>query len=147
MARLQRTDKVLPGLEYPVMVFDGQCVFCSTGARLVNRLDRAGTVRFAHAQSKTGQALYSHYSWSQGDFETNILIDGKVIYTKWATLGGFGRAIGGIWRLTSVFDLVPDFAGDWIYDLVARNRYRLFGRTEACAVGGPEMRARMIDTA
>ena len=112
---------------------------------MVNRIDSSGNIRFAHAQSQTGQALYRHYGWNPDEFETNILIDGGKVLTKWATLGGFGRAAGGIWRLASVFDLVPDFFGDAIYDLIARNRYRLFGRTDACMVGDPRMQARMID--
>lgn len=129
------------------MVFDGQCVFCSTGARLVSRLDRKARVKFAHAQSGTGEKLYRHYGWDPFQFETNILIRDRHVYSKWASIGAIGRAMGGAWRLLSVFDLVPYIIGDWIYDLVARNRYRIFGRTEACAVGDGRMRKRMIDTA
>lgn len=147
MPNYQRTDALLPPLSGPLMVFDGQCVFCSTGARLVCRLDRKARVRFAHAQSGSGEKLYRHYGWNPAEFETNILIDGEHVFTKWASIGAIGRAAGGVWRLLSVFDLVPDRIGDWIYDLVARNRYRIFGRTDACAVGDGRMRERMIDTA
>ena len=147
MARIKQTDGRITLENTPLMVFDGSCVFCSAGARTVNRLDRNGRIKFAHAQSAMGEALYRHYGWNPVDFETNMLIDGGVMHTKWATIGAMGRAIGGIWRLASLFDVVPDFLGDRLYDLVARNRYRIFGRTESCALGDARMQARLIDRA
>ncbi len=131
----------------PLMVFDGTCVFCTAGARFAHRFDRRGAIAFAHAQAPLGVALYRHFGWDGRDYETNILImDGKV-YSKWATLGGLGRAMGGAWRLLSIVDAVPEAIGDRLYDLVARNRYRIFGRTETCAVPDARMRARMLDSA
>lgn len=130
----------------PLIVFDGTCVFCTAGARFVHRFDRRRNVRFAHAQSPLGLALYRHFGWETESFRTNILIARGTVHTKWATIGAMGRAMGGAWRALCLFDLCPDVIGDRLYDLVARNRYRLFGRTESCDVPDEAMRARMVDT-
>ena len=129
----------------PLMIFDGTCVFCSAGARFVHRLDRRRNVRFAHAQSPLGLSLYRHFGWETENFRTNILIMDGTVHSKWATIGAMGRAMGGGWRAFSIFELIPDFIGDRLYDLVASNRYRLFGRTETCIIPDEAMRARMID--
>ncbi|WP_165784295.1 thiol-disulfide oxidoreductase DCC family protein [Zhengella mangrovi] len=129
----------------PIMVFDGVCVFCSSGARLVRRHDRRGVVRFAHAQSGLGGRLYRHYGWDPDRFETNLLLwDGRV-HSKWATLAAMGRIMGGPWGLLRCCALVPDIIGDRVYDFIARNRYRVFGRTANCAIPDAAMKSRMID--
>lgn len=127
------------------MVYDGHCIFCTTGAGFVHRFDKQNRTRFAQAQGKTGQRLYAHFGWNSRDFETNILLVDGIAHTKWASIAAFGRAMGGYWKMLNLFDLVPDSVGDPIYDFVARNRFRIFGRSKDCHVPSPEMRARMVE--
>jgi predicted DCC family thiol-disulfide oxidoreductase YuxK len=141
-------DVVVPGLTagQSLMVFDGTCVFCNGGARLVHRFDSRGNVRFAHAQSALASDLYRRLGWDERDFQTNILISDGIALTKWASIGGMARAMGGWWRVFSIFDLLPDVIGDPVYAFVARNRYRLFGRSETCIIPDGAMRARMLES-
>lgn len=138
MGRFARQDDVKIDPDHlPLFIFDGKCVFCSEGARVVHRLDRRKRMRFAFAQSETAKALYRAHGYDPLDYETNLFVDADAIHTKWATIGVLGRAVGGPWRLLSLFDLVPRFVGDPIYDFVARNRFRIFGGKERCEIADP----------
>ena len=72
-----------------------------------------------------------------------MVSDGRVLLRSDAALE-VARQFGGVWRVTGVFRIIPRAARDWLYSLVARNRYRLFGRREACMVPTPEVRKRFL---
>jgi predicted DCC family thiol-disulfide oxidoreductase YuxK len=128
-----------------LLVFDGVCVLCSATARFVLRQDQARRFRFATAQSQLGQALFRHYGLDPETFETNlVLVDGRA-YGKLDTVVAAGRLLGGVWRMLSLLRVLPRPMGDWLYDRVARNRYRLFGRTEHCMIPPPRWRDRFVD--
>jgi predicted DCC family thiol-disulfide oxidoreductase YuxK len=127
-----------------LIVFDGVCVLCSGFARFVLKRDRHFAFRLTTAQSPLGQALFRHYGLATDDFETNlVLADGRP-HAKLDTVAVAGTRLGGPWRLLSLLRLVPRPIADWLYDRIARNRYRLFGRTEACMMPPPEWRDRFI---
>lgn len=128
-----------------LIVFDGECVLCSVFARFVFARDRNARFRFTMAQSDLGQALYRHYGLDTRDFETNlVIVDGR-LHGK---LTGFARVmaeLGWPWRALAALRVVPRPIGNWLYDRIARNRYRLFGRYDACRLPSPELRARVIE--
>ena len=130
---------------FGLIVFDGECVLCSVFARFVFARDRRARFRFTMAQSDLGQALYRHYGLDTRDFETNlVIIDGR-LHGK---LSGFARVMAELvwpWRALAVLRLVPRPLGDWLYDRIAKNRYRLFGRYDTCRLPSPELRARVIE--
>jgi predicted DCC family thiol-disulfide oxidoreductase YuxK len=106
------------------------------------RHDPAGKVRFLSAQSPLGQAVYDHFGLPLDASYLLIAPDGT--FTK--TTGYFRLAdiLGGWFRFGKVFWLVPRFIRDWVYDRVATNRYRLFGKSEQCALLSAEQRARLV---
>jgi predicted DCC family thiol-disulfide oxidoreductase YuxK len=127
-----------------ILVFDGVCVLCSGFARFILERDRDFSFRLVTAQSPLGQALFSHYGLATDDFKTNlVLADGRA-YAKLDTVAIAGARLGGPWRLLALVRLIPRPIADWIYDAVARNRYRLFGRTDACMMPPPQWRERFI---
>jgi predicted DCC family thiol-disulfide oxidoreductase YuxK len=127
-----------------LIVFDGVCVFCSGFARFVVRHDKASRFRFTMAQSALGQALYRHYRLDPSDFETNlVLMDGR-LYEKLAAFSKVMMELGWPWRALAILNALPRPIGDWLYDRIAKNRYRIFGRYEACMVPSAELRARLI---
>ncbi|MGI9336312.1 MAG: thiol-disulfide oxidoreductase DCC family protein [Gammaproteobacteria bacterium] len=128
-----------------LIVFDGQCVLCSRFARFVVRNDAQGQFLFTMAQSQLGQALYAHYALDAVDFETNLVILNGRLHKKLATLIAVLEVLGGPWRLAAVLGILPRPVADWLYDRVARNRYRLFGRYDACMVPSPSLQARIVD--
>lgn len=139
-----RGDPAVPAFDdaRPLFVFDGVCVLCSTGASFVMRRDRGGRVNMASAQSPLGRALYRHYGLALDDSYL-FLRDGRA-FTKSAGYLALFAALGGWWRLLRIEAIVPERVRDWLYDRVAANRYRWFGKAGSCTLLTPEQRRRLI---
>ena len=139
-----RDDPVVPAFDdsRALFVFDGTCVLCSGGAAFVMRHDRHARVNFAPACSALGQALYRHYAvnWN----ETYLLVEGGRAYTASAGYLRLCAVLGGAWHCLRAGAIVPGRWRDAAYALVARNRYRWFGKVEQCALLTPEQRARLL---
>jgi predicted DCC family thiol-disulfide oxidoreductase YuxK len=141
-----RTDPAVPDFpdDKALIVFDGVCVLCSGLARFVLKRDRDFAFRLTTAQSPVGQALFRHYGLETETLTTNLVLIDGIPYAKLDTVAAVGRRLGGGWRLFSMLRLIPRPIGDWLYDSIARNRYRLFGRYTHCVVPEPQWRERFI---
>jgi predicted DCC family thiol-disulfide oxidoreductase YuxK len=127
-----------------VILYDGVCVFCSRWIRFVATHDRAERFRFTAIQSPYGARLAQAFGIDPHDPDTNAVIHGGVAYFKSdAALTVLSRLAGFGWA-RALF-IVPKWLRDAAYDLVARNRYRIFGKYEACFVPDAEMRARVME--
>lgn len=125
-----------------LIVFDGECVLCSRFFRFMLRHDRAGRFFFATAQSPLGQRLYRELGLPTDEFETNlVIVDGRT-YQRLDAFAAAMRALPWPWPVLSVCRFLPLWLKDPLYFSVARNRYRLFGRFDACMIPVPEIRAR-----
>jgi predicted DCC family thiol-disulfide oxidoreductase YuxK len=103
-----------------------------------------GRFRFLAAQSPLGEALYAHYGFKSGDYDTNILIENGCARVKSdGTLAMFAR-LGWPWRAMGVFWIIPRPIRDWGYDRIARNRLRWFGQRDTCRVPSPSEKARFL---
>ncbi len=139
-----RDDPAVPAFDdsKPVFVFDGVCAMCSTGVSWIMRHDPQGRVHFLSAQSPAGQALYRHYGMVLDD--SYLLISDGRARTASAGFLELARILGGRWRLFRAFGLVPAIVRDAGYRLIARHRYRWFGKTEFCALLSEEQRQRLL---
>ncbi len=126
-----------------LILFDGTCVFCSAFARLVARHDTARRFRFVTAHSPMGQALYATHGLDGRAMETNIVIVDGTPHIKLRAFTAAMRAMGWPWAAFGVLNLIPRPVADWLYDRLARNRYRL-GR-QACPVPSAALKARLIE--
>jgi predicted DCC family thiol-disulfide oxidoreductase YuxK len=142
-----RTDPSVPPFpdDGAVLVFDGVCVLCSATAKFILERDHARRFRFATAQSPLGQALFRHYGLDAETFETNLVLFEGRAHGKLDTVILAGQLLGGVWRALALLRVLPHPVGDWLYDRVVGNRYRLFGRTDACMMPPPERRERFIE--
>lgn len=131
--------------EAPILVFDGVCNLCSFGVRIVLRADRDGVFRFAFGQGETGGALKRAYGLPKGDLENVALIEDGRCYTKSDAVLEVARRLPLPWKLLLAFRIVPKALRDPLYSLVARNRYRWFGRRQDCFAPPPQHRARFLD--
>ncbi len=141
-----RSDNSVPGFDdtHPVIVFDGECIFCSGWVNFVLRHDRAGRFRFLTAQSSLGTALYRHYGLDTRNYQTNILIeDGRAFFKSEGSIR-MAAGLGYPWRLATVLRILPRRLADALYEQVARNRYRIGGRRDRCFVPTAEHRGRFI---
>ena len=112
-----------------MFLFDGICVLCSTGVSFLMRHDPEGRVALASAQIDDSDLL---------------IADGRA-YTKADGWVRVAREMGGLWRVADLLRLIPRPLRDWLYDKLAANRYRLFGKTGYCELLTPAQRERMID--
>ena len=134
----------LAGVQSGVILFDGVCVFCSRWVAFVIERDRARTFRFLPIQTEDGQRLAERIGIKPDDPETNaVVLDGVAYLKSDAALMVLARLPGWSWtRLCRTF---PKGLRDWTYDRIAKNRYRIFGRLDACMVPAPEVRERFLD--
>lgn len=128
-----------------LIVFDGVCVLCNRFVRFVHRFDRAGAFGFATAQSPVGQDCYRKMDLPGDTLETVLVFRQGEGFAKSAAVLVVVTGFGGAWRLAGLGWVVPRVLRDWCYDRVARNRFRLFGRLDACPMPEPALRARFVE--
>ena len=137
MAKSWRS-KAIDGVPDKVILFDGVFVLCSSGARFVMTHDPQATFRLVTVQDPFGQALARRLGIDTAFPETNAaILGGRAYFKSDAAIEVLSR-LGG-WSWVRVFRLAPRPLRDAVYDLVARNRYRWFGRTESCLLPTPEL--------
>jgi predicted DCC family thiol-disulfide oxidoreductase YuxK len=127
-----------------VILYDGVCVFCSRWIRFVAARDVAHRFRFTAIQSGYGTRLAQAFGIDPDDPDTNAVIHGGVAFFKsdgaLTVLSNLPR-----WRWVRVLRAVPKPLRDKIYNLVAHNRYRIFGKYEECFIPDASFRARVIE--
>lgn len=127
-----------------VVLFDGECNLCDATVDRLLRLDRRRRLRFGALQSERGRELLERHGGS-ADMESIVYLrDGELLERSSAALH-IARDLGGIPTLAFALVVVPPFIRDRVYDWVARNRYRWFGRRDTCRVPTPGERARFLD--
>jgi predicted DCC family thiol-disulfide oxidoreductase YuxK len=139
-----RKDRVVPAFDdsRALFVFDGVCVLCSGGAKWIMRHDRKAMINFTPAQSALGRALYAHYGVEM-DESYLLVADGRA-YTASRGYIEVCRILGGWWRIFLVAAVIPERMRDWFYALIARNRYRWFGKVDYCALLTQEQCRRLL---
>lgn len=141
-----RRDPDVPSFpdDKPIIVFDGHCVFCSSGMRAILALDRAGQFRLLPAQTPLGEALYRHYGLDPTDYESNILIEDGLARFKADGSIRMAERLGWPWKIAGLFRLLPRSCADGLYILVARNRMKIFGRSNVCYRPDPAYADRVL---
>lgn len=146
MTSVRRLSGQAPALPTtaPLIVFDDVCVLCAGFVQWVIARDPGGRFRFTSAQGPLGQALYRDLGLDPVRFETNLLVVNGVVYGKLRGLIEILTRLGGMWRIAAVLRVLPGPLGDWLYDRIALNRYRLFGKRETCWLPTPDLADRVI---
>lgn len=125
----------------PVVLFDGLCGFCDGAVQLLLKLDRRGVLRFAPLQGETAAPWVARVP---AGTDSILLVEGdRVTWRSEAALRIAGH-LGWPWRAAVALRIVPRFLRDAVYDAIARARYRLAGRRQACRMPTPGERARFL---
>jgi predicted DCC family thiol-disulfide oxidoreductase YuxK len=127
-----------------IILFDAMCVLCSANAQFVLRHDRRRRFRLASMQSEVGAELFTRHGIDPSDPDTILVVDGDRVLRDSDAVLAIYSALGWPWRAARWFRAVPRAVRDPLYRLVARNRYRLFGRRETCWVPSPADRDRVL---
>lgn len=139
-----RNDPTVPDFDdgRALFVFDGICVMCSGGASWIMQNDSRSLVNFTPAQEALGRALYAHYDIEMD--ESYLLIAKGRAYTASRGYLELCRILGSWWHVLRISAAIPERLRDWLYALIARNRYRWFGKADYCALLTKEQRERLL---
>ncbi|MFK2824763.1 thiol-disulfide oxidoreductase DCC family protein [Bacillus sp. B190/17] len=127
----------------PIILFDGECHFCDSSVQFIIKHDPEEAFRFASLQSDTGKRLLAAYQVPP-DIDSMILIEKDKAYQKSAAALRICRHLKGVWKWLYVLILIPRPIRNTIYDFIARNRYKWFGKKESCMLPSPSVRKRFI---
>jgi predicted DCC family thiol-disulfide oxidoreductase YuxK len=141
----RRAAGVEGSVSEPIVLFDGVCNFCNAGVNFLIDHDARQRLRFAALQSATGQRLLRRFGLRTTDFDTLVLVEGRHCYLRSTAALRIAAHLEAPWRFLVALLLVPTFLRDCAYEVLARNRYRWFGRSESCRVPTPELRQRFLD--
>lgn len=128
-----------------IVLFDGVCNFCNSSVNFIIERDRENYFKFAPLQSDIGQELLDKYGINKTETDSIVLIENEKAYTHSTAALKIARRLDGIWSWFYTFIIVPKPVRDFFYKLFAKNRYRLFGKQDACMMPTPEIRARFLD--
>ena len=130
--------------ELPIVLFDGVCNFCNGMVNFIIRQDKKKVFRFAALQSEAGQKLLEQYNLPKQQFQSFILIDkGKVYKSSTAGLKLFNY-LPWYWKWSQLFWIFPAFIRDGVYNMIARNRYKWFGKKDQCMIPSVQDRNRFL---
>ncbi len=132
-------------MEHAIILFDGVCNFCNASVNFVIRRDKHDRFRFAPLQSATGQALQEQYQLNPAALDTFILVENGRAYGKSTAALKVARGLGFPVNLAYGLMIIPRFLRDVVYSLVARNRYKWFGKKETCMVPDENVRRKFIN--
>ena len=131
-------------VQNPVILFDGVCRLCNRTVKFIINRDPASKFRFAPLQSETGNNLISELKPLNVNLDSIILVENSLYYVKSTAVLKILRKLGSLWPLLYVFIIVPPVIRDYIYDIVARNRYKWFGKEERCMVPNADNEKRFL---
>jgi predicted DCC family thiol-disulfide oxidoreductase YuxK len=121
----------------PIIVFDAECILCSANAQFVLRHDRARRFRLASMQNAVGAGLYRRFGIDPSDPESMIVVEGDRLFKDSDAVLAIYAGLGWPWKAFAALRFIPRFLRDPAYRWLARNRYRIFGRRDACWVPSP----------
>ena len=129
----------------PIILFDGVCNYCNSMVNFIIRQDKKKQFLFSPLQSLPARELLQKHELPVKDLDSFVLIDkGKMHLRSTASLNVF-RKLPWYWKWTQVFWIVPKFLRDAVYNVIAKNRYRWFGRKEKCMIPTAELKHRFLN--
>ena len=119
---------------HQIILFDGVCYFCNFWVNFILKRDKNDLFRFAALQSETSKELLKRYHLDISDFDTFFLINDERAFKKSTAALMISKNLSGFTKLLYPLIFLPVFFRDFIYDLIAQNRYKFFGKKESCRV-------------
>ncbi|WP_247730267.1 thiol-disulfide oxidoreductase DCC family protein [Halovivax limisalsi] len=129
----------------PIVLFDGVCNLCNGFVQFIAPRDDEERFYFASLQSEVGQELLEEHGLPTEEFDSIVLVEGESVYVKSGAVIRIATILGGVYRLLSPTRYVPRVVRDAVYDLVATNRYRVFGKKDRCEIPEGDVGARFLE--
>ncbi len=129
-----------------IILFDGVCNLCNGAIQFIIKHDKSDQFRYAQLQSATGMKYLQQRNIDTAKIDSIILIEpGVAYYTKATAALKIGQDFGGAWKILQVFEWIPESISNAIYDLIAKNRYKWFGKKDECMIPTPELKAKFLE--
>lgn len=128
----------------PLILFDGVCNLCNNSVTFVIERDPSAYFQFAALQSEQAAERIAEFTDKTALPDSIVLIDEKGLHTRSTAALRVARHLSGIWPLLYVFAVIPAPIRDIVYDWIARNRYRWFGKEDSCMLPTPELQQRFL---
>lgn len=127
-----------------IILFDGVCNFCDSSVNFIIDRDKKNIFKFAALQSEKGQEILDYFNLPKSDFNSFILIENNKVYKKSSAVLKIANKLGGLWKIFYPLIIIPKFLRDFFYGLIAKNRYSLFGKKDACRIPTPELKQKFL---
>jgi predicted DCC family thiol-disulfide oxidoreductase YuxK len=127
-----------------IILFDGVCNLCNGAVTYIIKRDKNNVFKFAALQSEIGQELISKFNIDTSKVDSIILIDGEKHYTKSSAALHIAKQLSGAYPLLFGFMVVPKFIRNSVYDYIAKNRYKWFGKKESCMIPTVELKSKFL---
>lgn len=125
-----------------ILLFDGVCHLCNNLVLFIIKKDPKSQFKFAALQSEMGKLLLKKYILDSNNLNTVVYIKGERNFLKSTAILNIVKDLGGYWKLFYALIIIPKFIRDIIYDLIAKSRYRIFGKKESCMIPSPDINQR-----
>ncbi len=133
-------------INHPVILFDGVCNLCNSSVQFIIKHDKKGIFRFASLQSEFGKKIIQQFDLANKNIDSVMLLENNAIKLKSTAALQIAKRLSGIYSALYGFIIVPRFIRDSVYDFIARNRYRWFGKQESCMIPQPELKKLFIES-
>jgi predicted DCC family thiol-disulfide oxidoreductase YuxK len=127
-------------IEYPILFFDGVCNLCDSSVKFIINNDSQGRIKIAPLQSNLAEMVLPE----KPKFDSLVLFENGKVYYKSAAALRIALKLDGLWKVLGVFLIIPYPIRDLVYDFIAQNRYRWFGKKDECMLPTPEVKSRFL---
>lgn len=129
-----------------LILFDGVCNLCNASVQFVIKHDTKNRFMFTALQSETGENIIKHFKINTNTVDSILLYTPKKgIVSKSTAALKVASQLGFPTNLLSVFLIVPSFISNWVYDFIAKNRYKWYGKKDACMIPTPDLKSKFLD--
>jgi len=126
-----------------IILFDGVCNFCNSSVNFIIKRDKNDYFHFSPLQSDFAKEYFTK-SKIENNFDSIVLIENDKLYKKSTAALKIAKHLNGFWKLTYVFIIIPPFVRNFLYDIIAKYRYKWFGRKDACMIPDENLRNKFI---
>lgn len=132
-------------IDKPIIFFDGVCNLCNTSVQFILKRDKKEKFLFASLQSGFAKENLPVDLSDSESLQSIVLKDSGLILTKSSAVLTIARSLSGLWPMLYIFIAIPKPLRDWAYTIVAKNRYKWFGKKDYCVIPSPELKNRFLD--
>ena len=128
-----------------ILLFDGVCNLCNGIVQFTIKRDKKKKFKFASLQSPSGQSLLKQFNLPANNFDSFVYINGDNYFLKSSAALHVLKELGGSWKAFYAFMIIPKFIRDLFYDIIAKTRYKIFGKRSTCMVPTPDINQRFLN--